>query len=526
LGAGQKICRRLAITLDYVRKAMAPLLYTNHLRALARSHRSKVALIEGEERHSYAELWASIVAAASGLEREGIGQGDIVATAMSTTVPHLAVILAALHCGATVSPLNTRLSVAELKPYVDRQSPVVIVADDTHADLASGLGATLTLAGSEAVGPLRQRLGPLWGATEDSECQAEENQPAMILPTGGTTGAPKGVVLSHRALLLRSTMFGLEGERDLYDVQINMTPFFHATIYAGPLATLAAGATVDLHSRFDPGAAVASIERGANNLAGLATMLQAIRRHERFASIDRSGVRRVGWGAMPGSAELVGALAEDYPNASLQHTYGSSETGFITRLHNTDIKAGRFTGVGRARPGVTIRVLDDDMTAVRPGEVGELYMSTPYEASYYWGMPEETAYAFTPLGIRLGDLGWVSDDGWVTLVGRRSEMILSGGEHVFPKEVEDVFGSHPDVLEIAVYGMADPDWGERVEAAVVLRPGSAPSRHELLDFGRQSLGGFKLPKVVRLIESIPVTSNSKVDRRALTDIAARLPELS
>jgi fatty-acyl-CoA synthase len=505
---------------------MTPLLYTNYLRTLARGHGSKVALIEGSERHRYSELWASVVAVASGLEHAGVGEADVVATAMSTTAAHLVVILAALHRGATVSPLNTRLSASELKPYVDRLAPAVIVADDTHADLARGLGTALVLGESETVGPLRGRLGPLWGSTEDSECRADENQPAMIIPTGGTTGAPKGAVLSHRALLLRSVIFGLEGERDLYDIQINLTPFFHATIYAGPLATLAAGATVDLHSHFDPGAAIASIERGGNNLAGVATMLQAIRSHPRFASIDRSGVRRVGWGAMPGSAELVAALLEDYPNASLQHTYGSSETGFITRLHNTDIKAGRFSGVGRARPGVTIRVLDDEMADVPAGQVGELYLRTPYEASYYWGMPEETAYAFTPAGIRLGDLGWVSDDGWVTLVGRRKEMILSGGEHIFPKEVEEVFARHPDVLEIVVYGIADPDWGERVEAAVVPRPGSGISRSDLLDFGRRSLAGFKLPKVIRLTESIPVTPNSKVDRRTLTEMAPAWPELS
>jgi fatty-acyl-CoA synthase len=288
---------------------------------------------------------------------------------------------------------------------------------------------------------------------------------------------------------------------------------------------LAAGATVDLHHHFDPAAAVASIENGGNNLSGVATMLQAIRRHERFAHIDRSRVRRVGWGAMPGSQELIAALIEDYPNASLQHTYGSSETGFVTRLHNTDLRAGRYSGVGRARPGVTIRVLDEQMHDVPAGEIGELYIHTPYEASGYWRMPEETSYAFTDAGIRLGDLARVSSDGWVTLVGRSKETILSGGEHIFPKEVEEVFAKHPDISEIVVYGISDPNWGERVEAAVVPRPGSTLSRNELLDFGRNSLGGFKLPKVIRLIESIPLTPNSKVDRRTLTALAPTLPEV-
>ena len=179
-----------------------------------------------------------------------------------------------------------------------------------------------------------------------------------------------------------------------------------------------------------------------------------------------------------------------------------------------------LTGIGRPLVGVLMRIVDADGNELPDGEVGEIAVTSPWQMRGYWGMEEETRATWQPCGVRLGDLGWRDKDGLARqMSGRKKEMIVSGGENVFPAEVEVVLARHPSVLDVVVYGADDDFWGERVEAAVVLKPGAALTRDVLTEFARDSLAGYKLPKRIRIVDAIPLTANSKPDRRALVAAA-------
>jgi acyl-CoA synthetase (AMP-forming)/AMP-acid ligase II len=205
----------------------------------------------------------------------------------------------------------------------------------------------------------------------------------------------------------------------------------------------------------------------------------------------------------------------DFPNARIRAGFGATELGSVIGFDHEDLLAGRFRGVGRPLPGATVKVVTEDGTEAAPGQVGELVVSCPWQAHGYFGLPEATAETFQSDGVHLGDLATRTDDGWLAIVGRKKEMIISGGENVFPREVEEVVLGHPAVADAIVYGMPDEFWGERVEVAVVPVPGADITADVLRRHCRDHLAGFKIPKTVRSLSSIPLTPNNKPDRRAV-----------
>jgi fatty-acyl-CoA synthase len=294
-------------------------------------------------------------------------------------------------------------------------------------------------------------------------------------------------------------------DRSPRDVEIYFSPFFHVSLATGLLTGLSAGGSVDVLRCFDAEAALAAIRRGGTRLMGSPTMFVALRQSPSFARTDRSGVTHVAFGATDATKPFVDALLGDFPNARLYYGYGATEYGPVTALPHEEM--GSRTGVGRAVAGVELQVVG--------GEPGELAVRCPWQAEGYWGRPEETAATFTDQGIMLGDVASIDADGWVVLSGRSKEMVITGGENVFPIEVENVLALHPAVSEVCVFGVPDDYWGERVEAAVVVRPGTTLDADDLVAFARTRLAGYKVPKGVHELPALPLTPNNKPDRRAL-----------
>ncbi|MEU8133462.1 class I adenylate-forming enzyme family protein [Streptodolium elevatio] len=313
------------------------------------------------------------------------------------------------------------------------------------------------------------------------------------------------------------------------DVELFFSPFFHITLGTNLLAPLFAGGEVRIQRRFDAGAALAAIDEGASRLMGAPTMFTALRRHPRFRETRRENVTAIRFGSAPSTDGFVRDLMRDFPNARIRAGFGATEFGSVMGLDHEDLQAGRAAGVGRPLPGATVRVLGPDGLDAPGGVVGDLVVTCPWQAHGYLGMPDETAQTFRADGVHIGDLAQRTDDGRVFIVGRKKEMIVSGGENVYPREVEEAVLRHPRVADAIVYGLPDAHWGERVEVAVVPVEGQSVSLAEIRDFCRSGLAGYKIPKSLRLLDAVPLTANNKPDRRtaraaAVTDARPSSPQ--
>ncbi len=498
----------------------APLLYIDHLRKLALSRGDRPAFHEGQGTITYAGLLAAADAFAAGLAQAGVQRGERVAIAMRPSVAQVVAILGCLARGAVASSLNIRLTAPELRAFLQPIAPALLVCDPEHHALAEAIGGDVRLLpDANVAGPVRERLAPLWSDARIDHAVREDDL-ALIIPTGGTTGLPKGAVYTQRSVWLWTAACAFDEGRALDDHELYCSPFFHSSILSGWMSTLFSGGEISLLQGFSAGEALEAVARGANFIMGPPTVFQALFAHPDFARTDRSRVRKLRIATTAATPPFIEQLMTAFPAAQLSHTYGASEFGPVANIRHPDMLAGRLTGVGYVRPGARVTIVDDQMRPLPTGEEGELVVDCLWRSQGYFGRPEETAATYSDLGVRIGDIGRLDALGWLTISGRKKDIIVSGGENVFPSEVEGVLSRHPAVEGIIVYGASDPHWGERVEAAVALRTGMTLTEAELIEFGRRELGGYKLPKRVRIMDVLPLTTMNKPDRQRLSRAAS------
>jgi fatty-acyl-CoA synthase len=480
-------------------------------------HRARqTAITDDRGAYSFAEVWHAAGALADRLHDSGVRPGSAVGIAMEGSAANVVALIGAMRAGAAAAPVNLSLTGPEIGVYLGALDLSAVVADPFGAERLPTGTNLLAVDGDIARGvDLLNRLGVAGRVCDD---RAGVDQPgdatALLMPTGGTTGLPKAAILSHRATLLWALSMAGHG-RAGQGTELFFLSFFHIGLLTGLLSTLHAGAPVVVQARFDPERACEQILRdGATRLQVVPTHL---RRMQQVGAFDeaRQHVRHVRFGGMASAPEFVDELLDLLPHAEISTGYGSTEFGPVTLASDADLRHGRRDGVGRPLPGVELTVVSASGEPVTDGAEGDVVVRCPWQASGYVGRPEESARTFTPAGVRLADCGRLDDDGWLTLLGRRSEMVITGGENVFPAEIEAVLSSHPDVHEVVVVGVPDLMWGERVEAAIVAKPGVTLTAESVREFARPHLAPYKLPRSVRLLDRIPVTPNNKPDRRAL-----------
>ncbi|MFE2374543.1 class I adenylate-forming enzyme family protein [Streptomyces sp. NPDC059398] len=493
----------------------AELTLPNWLRTIgAGSHGAhRRALCDDSGELTYTELVDAVDAVAAGLRRAGLGTGDRVVTAMEPSIPHTVVILGALAAGLVAAPLNARLTGPEARSYLATLRPAAVITDPAHAPLAHETGyRVIELPAAADRLPIADRTAPL-ACDGGPLAPPDEDAMAVIFATGGTTGSPKGVFHTHRSLWLWLNTCAHGNPRTPADIELFFSPFFHITLGTNLLAPLLAGGEVWIQRRFDAGSALAAIDRGASRLMGAPTMFTALRRHPDFATTRRENVTAIRFGSAPSTDGFVRDLLRDFPRARIRAGFGATEFGSVMGFDHEDLLAGRFTGVGRPLPGATVRIIGEDGAEVPAGAVGDLVVACPWQAHGYYGLPDESAETFRADGVHIGDRASRTEDGWVFIAGRRKEVIISGGENVYPREVEEVILRHPHIADAVVYGLPDGHWGERVEAGIVTVDDRTVGLEELRGFCRTDLAGYKIPKNVRLLDAIPLTPNSKPDRR-------------
>jgi len=455
------------------------------------------------ERISYGELARRIQRAAAALAGLGVVAGDRVALALGSEPLYLELYFAVALLGAILIPLNTRLTAAELGFQIDDSEPRVVVR-------APGID-TPGRTGTRILSPDELRA--------QMPAEAERSVPApggdraqVILYTSGTTGRPKGAVLPHRKTYWNTRNAEVFFELVPDDVVVVPIPLFHSfglKILAVP--TLFVGATAVLVDRFDPVELQDCIARERASLLGAVPVMYERMLATGLAPAKLASLRF----AFSAGAALAVPTIERYWQAGirLKQGYGQTETSILCCLDAAD--ALRLAGsVGKPVRHGEVRIADEQGRDVPRGTRGEIVVRGPIVMTGYWRRPEETAQSRIDGWHRTGDLGVMDEDGNVSLVGRLKELYISGGENVYPAEVERVLGQHPDVSDVAVVGVADERWGE-VGRAFVVPANARFDSAALLTWASERLARYKLPREVVVVAELPRTASGKVQKHAL-----------
>ncbi|HLJ02121.1 MAG TPA: long-chain-fatty-acid--CoA ligase [Solirubrobacteraceae bacterium] len=480
------------------------------------------AIVHGDHELTYAELDERSSRLAQALRAHGVAPGDRVAYLDRSAPEVVELLFAVAKLGAVIVPMNWRLATPELAAVLADSRARLLVAGSSFAAAAA---EAIALAGD---GTEMIAVGDAYEAwirgyePQDPGARGRSDDVVVQMYTSGTTGVPKGVLTTHRNLAAAaetSPRWGFDGE----SISLTPLPTFHIGGIGWAFVGLWNGASTILVSAFEAAAVLDLLEhRRVTNPVFVPTMLQMLTAVPGAAERDYSSLRSIAYGASPITTTALRAALQTF-RCPLFGIYGLTETtGAITQLDPGDHDAEGprqhlLRSVGRPYPWVELRIADPATGSSLPARAtGEVWVRAPNVMTGYFDRPEETAAALTDeRWLRTGDGGYLDEDGYLFLTDRIKDMIVSGGENVYPIEIEEVLSRHPAVLEVAVIGVPDERWGEAVTALVVPRPGSDPEPDELVAFARAHLAGYKLPRIVEFVRELPRTPTGKVLKREL-----------
>ena len=464
-----------------------------------------------------------------GLRSLGVGRGDRFAVMCLNSAEYLELYHAAFLGGGIVNPLNLRFAPKELA-YVLRDSGTkVCFVDAWFAPLIdkvkeeAGLEHVVLIGAGAENAPHTVTYGDLLAsATPTIPDEGDETDPVVLMYTGGTTGLPKGVLLDQRAEMLNMYHVMMAFKLDRASTSLMQTPMFHAASMFSVLGGPAVGAHTVIVPLFDPKAVMAAVRQYKPTLTVMVpTMIGMTMAHPEFTPDGLGTFEHLVYGASPMPQALLEKLLAMYPNMNIWQGYGMTECSSVLTLLGPDEhrKGGKYLrAAGYPLQGVVLSIQDDEGKALPPGEAGEVCARAGNYMIEYWNKPEATAEAFRGGWYHTGDAGYLDEDGYLYLVDRVKDMIVTGGENVYSTEVENALASHPAVLQVAVIGIPSDQWGEAVHAIVVLREGASATEDELIAHARESIAGYKVPKSVEFrTEPLPLSGAMKVLKKDLRE---------
>jgi acyl-CoA synthetase (AMP-forming)/AMP-acid ligase II len=503
---------------------------TQGLHRAVQSSPDAIATIHAGRRRTFTEHADRVARLASALHGLGVQEGDRVAILSLNSDRYAEYLLAVPWAGAVVNPVNIRWSPAEIVYSLRDSGTTVLLVDDAFAPMVPALTAevealTAVVHCGDGVLPegllSYEELVASHEPVEDARRSGDDL--AGVFYTGGTTGFPKGVMLSHTNLV--TSAMGAMASGELVrrgSVLLHAAPMFHLADLAAWTSQVLQGGTHVTVPFFDPPAVLAAIEEHrVSDVLLVPTMIQMLVDHPAVADHDLSSLRRLLYGGSVISVGVLERTLATLPGVRLTQAYGMTELSPVATLLLPDEHEGdRLTSGGRPALHAEVRVVDADDRPVPAGTVGEICVRGAHVMLGYWNRPEETADALRGGWMHTGDGGYVDLDGYVHVVDRIKDMIVTGGENVYSAEVESALSKHPSVAQVAVIGLPDERFGERVHAYVVAAPGAQVDPQALQDHARTLIARYKVPRSFTVVDALPMSGAGKILKRELRERAA------
>jgi long-chain acyl-CoA synthetase len=505
----------------------ADIIYRNAL-----LHPNREALVFGTERVTFAEFNSRVNSLIHALHSMGVNKGDVLGVLSWNCLDYTYVFGAAMKGGFIISPFNCRLQADELDYLINYSEANTLFVGPEFVEMAEQLRPrtprvkNFILFEGSAPGMLSYRDLLTSFAQEEPDVQVEEDDPLYIFYTSGTTGVPKGALYTHRCAIDDARTRAIEMSLKAGDRNILMMPFFHVG-GADPLRVLFyLGGTNIIIRDFEPVTVLEAIQNErATDIQIVATHLAAFLVLPDLKKYDVSSLKRIYYTGSPMPLELLKRGIETWGFIFCQG-YGLTETGpNVSMLHEEEHRAlygsaqeqEILTSAGQPNVGVQVRVVDKDDNDVAAGEAGEIVVKSNQMMVEWWHKPEETRATVVNGWLHTGDIGRYDQRGYIYIVDRKKDMICSGGENIYPREVEEVIYQLPAVLEAAVIGLPDPYWVEKVHAVISLKKGASLTAEEVISFCKGKIARYKAPTSVEFVESLPKNPSGKILKRELRD---------
>jgi long-chain acyl-CoA synthetase len=489
----------------------------------ARTYPNAEAIVFQNSRLTYRELDNRTNRLAGVLAKLDAEKGDRIAILAENTHKYLEVYIGAAKAGVVTTPLNFRLSRDELVHILNESEATLVLVGEgyepTALDLLSKASTVRTWIGldSKFEGHCYEDL--LGNASDvDPLVEVGENDLAVLMYTGGTTGTPKGVMLSHRNILAAMHCLCEQNQLSALDITCMVLPLFHVSFWPAFCCLMVGGKVVIVRRPEIPRILSSIQQERCTHINAVPTIYGWLATSLDLDPCDLSSLRLMTYAGSPMPEAVLRKCIAKF-GSILAQGYGLTEAApAVSELMPQDHvligpRAKLLRSVGRSLPGVEVRVVDESGAPLKPGQTGEVAVRGANVLMGYWKNPELTAEKLRDGWFHTGDIGFLDEEGFIYLVDRKADMIITGGENVYPKETEGVLYGHPAVQECAVTSAPDDNWGERVQAVVVLKPGAIATEKELIDFCRSKLAGYKCPKKIEFWEQLPKTTVGKILRK-------------
>jgi acyl-CoA synthetase (AMP-forming)/AMP-acid ligase II len=501
-----------------------------HRHALLQSDHE--AFVYGPERITFSKFNARVNSLIHALQAMGVKKGDAIGILSWNCLGYVEVYGAAMKGGFIASPFNTRLKERELEYIINYSEANTLFVGPELLEMAKQLQPRLpkvkNFISLETATPDMLSLSDLLTSYSQAEpdVQVDEDDPVGIIYTSGTTGVPRGALYTQRALIDDSRTLVMNMNLYPEHKRVLITPLFHIAGNTHFRSTLYIGGCNIIMKFFDPAATLQTIQdERATHMDIVPTHLAAMLNLPDLKKYDISSMEFLWYGGSPMPLEVLKKGMKVFGPIFAQG-YGQSESGpAISHLskedHNVldrpEREQRKLMSAGRPNIGVQVRIVDDEGNDVELGEMGEIIVRSKHNMMGYWHKPEETKEALVDGWLHTGDMGYYDDEGYIYIADRKKDMIISGGENVYPREVEEVLYQHPAILEAAVIGVPDPYWVERVHAVVITRKGESTTPEELTVFCKKRIAGYKVPKTIEFVDSIPKNPAGKILKKELRE---------